>query len=86
MKVNFRTVGVTALRLFGSTVRGEHRPDSDIDLLASFDPSRRLSLLDLAGIHARLAALPGNPIDLVEEGTLRPHVRGPVEAEAVSAF
>ncbi len=36
--------GLTGLWLFGSVVRGDARPDSDIDLFAEFDPQARLSL------------------------------------------
>jgi predicted nucleotidyltransferase len=37
-----RAAGVVRLSLFGSTVRGEDRPDSDIDLLAGFDQMRQI--------------------------------------------
>jgi len=81
-----RAAGVVRLSVFGSTARGDGHPDSDIDLLASFDESRRLSLLDLVGIELRIAGLLGQPVDLVEEGTLKPRVQRSVEAEAVRAF
>jgi hypothetical protein len=51
-----RAAGVVRLSLFGSTARGDRRPDSDIDLLAAFDQNRRISLLDLAGIEIQLPA------------------------------
>jgi len=81
-----RAAGVVRLFVFGSTARGDERPDSDIDLLAAFDESHRLSLLDLVGIELKLAGLLGRPVDLVEEGTLKPRVQRSVEAEAVRAF
>lgn len=81
-----KAAGVVRLSLFGSTVRGERRPDSDIDLLAAFDETRRISLLDVAGIEIQLADLLGLPVDLVEEGTLKPRVKRSVDAEAVRAF
>lgn len=81
-----QAAGVTHLSLFGSTARGDRRPDSDIDLLAAFDPARRLSLLDVAGIEIQLSELLGRPVDLIEEGTLKPRVQNSVEAEAVRAF
>ena len=37
-----RAVGVVRLSLFGSTARGDRRPDSDVDLLAAFDATRRI--------------------------------------------
>jgi predicted nucleotidyltransferase len=42
------------LSLFGSTARGDRRPDSDIDLVAAFDTTRRMSLLDVAGIELQI--------------------------------
>ena len=50
-----RAAGVVRISLFGSTVRGEQRPDSDVDLLAAFDSSRRLSLLDVVGIERQIS-------------------------------
>jgi uncharacterized protein len=76
--------GVVRLSLFGSTVHGDRRPDSDIDLLAAFDQTRRISLLDVAGIELQLSKLLGQPVDLIEEGTLKPCVQRAVEA--VRAF
>ena len=74
------------LSVFGSTVRGDRRPDSYIDLLARFDDSRRLSLLDVLRIELYIADLLGHQVDLSEKGTLKARVQKSVEAEAVSAF
>jgi predicted nucleotidyltransferase len=81
-----KAVGVAHLSLFGSTARGDRRPDSDVDLLAAFDRTRRISLLDVVGIEIQLSELLGQPVDLIEEGTLKPRVQRTVEAEAVRAF
>ena len=78
--------GVVRLSLFGSTVRGEDRPDSDIDLLAAFDQMREISLMDVVGIENQLSDLLGRAVELVEEGTLKPRVKKTVDAEAVRAF
>jgi hypothetical protein len=81
-----RAAGVVRLSLFGSTARGDRRPDSDVDLLAAFDGARRISLLDVAAIEIRLSELLGQKVDLVEEGMLKPRVQKNVEAEIVRAF
>jgi len=81
-----RAAGVIRLSLFGSTVRGDARPDSDVDLLAVFDSSRRISLLDMAGIELKLSAMLGRKVDLIEEGTLKPRVQVSVEGESIRAF
>jgi predicted nucleotidyltransferase len=53
------------LALFGSTLRGTDRPDSDVDLLVEFEVGREPGLLRLAGIEAELSALiGGRPVDL----------------------
>jgi len=83
---DLRAAGVKRLSLFGSTARDEGRPDSDIDLLAAFDDARPLSLLDVLRIENQLADLLGQTVDLIEEGTLKPHVRQNVDREAVRAF
>jgi len=81
-----RAAGIVRLSLFGSTARDEARAGSDIDLLAAFDDTRALSLLDVIGIENRLADLLGQPVDLSEEGTLRPRARQSASRETVRAF
>src|SRR6266446_4801529 len=81
-----KAAGVVRLSLFGSTARGDRRADSDIDLLAAFDESMRISLLDVAGIKIQISELLGQNVDLVEEGTLKPRVLKSVEAEILRAF
>jgi hypothetical protein len=46
-----RARGVTRLGLFGSRARGDHRPDSDVDLTVDVEHGRKFSLLDLAGVQ-----------------------------------
>lgn len=78
-----RQRGVTGLWVFGSVARGEAAVDSDVDLLAAFDPAARLSLVGLASLRAELSDLIGAPADLVERDALRPAVREGAEREAV---
>jgi len=81
-----RAAGVVRLSLFGSTARHDAGPGSDIDLLAAFDAARAVSLLDMIGIENRLADLLGRPVDLIEEGTLKPRARENVSRDSVRAF
>ena len=81
-----RAAGILRLSLFGSTARGDDRFDSDVDLLAAFDGSRRISILDVVGIEEQISRMLGRTVELVEEGTLKPRVQKNVEAEAVRAF
>ena len=56
---------ICRLSLFGSALRGEDRPDSDVDLLVEFEPGKAPGLLGMAGIEAELSALLGGPrVDL----------------------
>lgn len=57
--------GIVELALFGSAVRGELRPESDIDLLVSFESGRSVSLLDLAEMEMELEATLGRDVELV---------------------
>ena len=43
--------GVTRLALFGSRVRGDNRPDSDIDVLVEIEPDASFSLLNLIDVE-----------------------------------
>ena len=73
--------GVVELALFGSMARGDAGPDSDIDILVSFDgptnPDRYF------GVQFYIEDLLGRPVDLVTKKALRPELRPYVEAEAV---
>ena len=76
-----RRFGITGLALFGSTVRDEARPDSDIDVLVSFDgpaTSKRYF-----GVQFYLEDLLGSPVDLVTDKALRPQLRPYIEASAI---
>ena len=81
-----RAAGVVHVSLFGSTARGDQRPDSDVDLLAAFDAKRRMSLLDVAAIEIKLSELLGQKVDLVEEGMLKRRVQKSVSVEILRAF
>ncbi len=85
-ELELRAAGVASLSLFGSTARGDQRPDSDVDLLAAFDHTRRISLLNIVRIERQISQMLGRSVELVEEGTLKPRVREHVESEAVRAF
>ncbi len=74
------------LSLFGSTARGDARPESDVDLLAAFDETRRLSLLDVIHVENQIADLLGERVDLLVEGTLKPYVKENVDRDVVRAF
>ena len=56
---------ITRLEVFGSALRGDFRPDSDVDFLVTFAPEARWSLLDLDAMEEELAGLIGRKADLI---------------------
>jgi hypothetical protein len=61
-----RRWGVSELALFGSVLRDDFRPDSDIDVLVTFSPEVKRSLFDLMDMKKELEGLFGRKVDLVE--------------------
>ena len=57
---------VRKLSLFGSALREDFRPDSDVDVLVSFAEDAHHSLFDLAAMEEELASILGRKVDLVE--------------------
>lgn len=56
---------VTELALFGSVLREDFRPDSDVDVLVRFHPDARQTLFDLVRMKDELQEVLGRPVDLV---------------------
>ncbi len=81
-----RAAGIVHLRLHGSVARGQASGASDVDLIADFDSSMRLTLIDMAGLENYLADLLGVPVDLSPSNTLKEPVREKAAREAVLAF
>jgi predicted nucleotidyltransferase len=61
---------VDELSLFGSIVRNDFRPDSDIDVLVSFTKDSEWSLFDLVDMKQDLESIFGREVDLVEKESL----------------
>lgn len=75
--------GVNSLALFGSAVRNEATPGSDIDILVRFDGPATSSRY--FGVQFYLEDLLGKPVDLVTDKALRPELRPFIEQEAIRA-
>ena len=71
------------LSLFGSVLKGQGRPDSDVDLLVEFEPGRTPGLIALVGIQNELSALlGGRAVDLRTPQDLSRYFRDDVMREA----
>lgn len=78
-----RRHGIRKLSLFGSTLKGTARPDSDIDLLVEFEPGARPTLLSLAAMEEELSALLGGcRVDLRTPAEISRYFRDQVLQEA----
>src|SRR5947208_6530101 len=66
-----RRWGVRELALFGSVLREDFSPQSDVDVLVAFAPEARRSLFDLVEMREELAELFGREVDLVSQRGLR---------------
>ena len=56
---------IAALDLFGSVLRADFSPDSDVDVLVTFAPESHWTLLDCVRMEQELAGIVGRPVDLV---------------------
>ncbi|MCC8176486.1 MAG: nucleotidyltransferase domain-containing protein [Bacteroidales bacterium] len=68
----FASTPIVKAWLFGSCSRGEEGPESDVDILVTFDENARISLMSLSHMRNALRKILNREVDLVEEGYLRP--------------
>lgn len=66
---------VTEISVFGSSIRSDMKPESDIDLLITFSPSAAISLFDLMDLENALEQLFNRHVDIVEPQALTNPVR-----------
>lgn len=78
--------GARALYLYGSTVRDEARPNSDLDLFIDYDLDSTFNAFDLVGLKLLLEEQLSAPVDLTTRDGLHPMLRGRIEASAIRVF
>lgn len=79
--------GIRKLSLFGSVLRDDFRPDSDVDVLVEFDPDRVPGFIGLHEAEAELSEiLGGRRVDLVTERFLNRRIRDAVLRSAEPAY
>ena len=77
-----RRHSIRRLAMFGSVLRSDFSPTSDIDLLVEFDPDRIPGLLGIAAMELELERIIGRPVDLRTYGDLSRYFRDGVRANA----
>lgn len=77
------TYGLSEIGLFGSYVRGEQRPDSDVDILIELARPPKIGLIGLIELQEHLSDLLGVPADLVIKSNLRRRVGQRILREVV---
>jgi uncharacterized protein len=81
-----RERGVKHAALFGSVARGDHRPDSDIDIMVEIDPDAGMTVFDYVELKDYIATLFAEPVDVVNREGLKPYVGPAATTDAVYAF
>ncbi len=70
----YENYGVTAIGVFGSYVRGEQRPDSDIDVLVELTDPPKIGLMGLVGLEYYLSDLLEQKVDVAIKKSLRKRI------------
>ena len=73
---------IKRLAVFGSALRDDFTPDSDIDVLVEFEPGTRIGMIRLAGIELELSRVLGRKVDMHTPGFISKYFRDEVLAEA----
>jgi uncharacterized protein len=81
-----KSMGVTALYLFGSTARDDASQGSDLDLFIDYDNGRRFSLFDLVAIKQFLEETMALEVDVTTRDSLHPMLKDDIERTAIRVF
>ncbi|OGO27176.1 MAG: nucleotidyltransferase [Chloroflexi bacterium RBG_16_54_11] len=77
---------VQRLALFGSILRDDFRPDSDVDVLVVFNPSARVTFMTLGRMKRELSEIFQHQVDLVPQEGLKPALREAVLSSAQELY
>ncbi|HVY34160.1 MAG TPA: nucleotidyltransferase family protein [Caulobacteraceae bacterium] len=82
---DLKRLGVKRLYMFGSTVRGDAREESDVDLFFDYEKGK-LGLFDLMDVKAFATDILGRKADIMTRDSLHKTLRRQIEATAVRVF
>jgi predicted nucleotidyltransferase len=85
-EAELRALGVQRLSLFGSVARGEAGPDSDVDVVVTLDPGRKIGLFRFAVLREQIADLLGREVDMVSEPVDRARLQTRIDRDRVHVF
>jgi len=77
---------IRRMALFGSALRDDFRPDSDVDLLVVFEPSARVTFMTLGSMKRELSNLFNRSVDIVPQAGLKPAIREEVIASSKELY
>ena len=77
---------IRRLALFGSALRDNFTPDSDVDVLVEFEPGTRVGMIRLAGIELELSSILGRKVDMNTPGFISKYFRNQVLEEAEDQY
>ncbi len=78
--------GVIGLYIFGSRARGDHRPDSDLDIFVDFTPGSGFSLIDLSAVELLLERATGLDVHITTRSSFGPPKLRSIVQQAVRVF
>jgi hypothetical protein len=84
-EAELRRLGIERLFLFGSTLRGETRADSDVDLFFDYEKGK-LGPFELMDIKEHASRILGRTADIMTRDSLHKVLRRRIEASALQVF
>ena len=84
-EADLKKMGVLSLYMFGSTVRGEQRPDSDIDLFFDYDRGN-FDAFQILGVERKASKMLGCKADVTTRDGLHPLLKKGIEDSSVRVF
>lgn len=86
MRPELEAEGIRHMALFGSRARGDHKPQSDIDLLLDVEPGSRFSILNLVGVEHIVEKATGLPTNALMRRNLDQKFRSTVGKDVIEVF